>query len=68
MSAQLLDQGSQTLEEASSNIFQLMSEFIGINTFFIAKNDGHTVNVLKTLNRDVSLLEDGFTIDFQDSY
>lgn len=63
-----LDKGFQSLEEASSSIFQLMSEFIGINTFFIAKNDGCRVDVLKSLNQDYPLFEEGFTIDYGDSF
>lgn len=68
MNDQMSSQAFQSLEEASTHIFQLLSEVIGINTFFIAKNDGSSVNVLKTLNRDLPLLEEGFTINFQDSY
>ncbi|WP_100372358.1 hypothetical protein [Bacillus sp. FJAT-45037] len=58
----------RSLNEASEAVFQLLKESIGINTFFIAKNDGKTVDVLSVENQDKTLLEKGFQIDFQESY
>ncbi|MDV2682770.1 hypothetical protein RYX56_00125 [Alkalihalophilus lindianensis] len=58
----------KSLSEASSAVFQLLKESIAINTFFIAKNDGTTVDVLSVENRNKILLEKGFQIDFQESY
>ncbi|MDC3418241.1 hypothetical protein [Aquibacillus salsiterrae] len=58
----------RSLEEASHSIFDLLSDFVGINTFFIAKNDGYQVDILEVLNKDYTLLESGFQIEFQQSY
>jgi hypothetical protein len=58
----------KSLNEASAAVFQLLKESMGINTFFIAKNDGLTVDVLSVENRKKVLLEKGFQIDFQESY
>ncbi|WP_368505117.1 hypothetical protein AB3N04_05570 [Alkalihalophilus sp. As8PL] len=58
----------KSLNEASEAVFQLLKDSIGINTFFIAKNDGITVDILSVENRNKILLEKGFQIDFQDSY
>ena len=57
-----------SLEKASINVFKLLKDQIGINTFFIAKNDGVKVDVMKTLNKKELLIEEGFQIDYQDSY
>jgi|GEM_PF-2596376 len=65
---QIIVQNLKNIEEASYHVFQILSKQIGINTFFIAKNDGHRVDVLKTLNKEYTLLEDGFTIEYQKSF
>ena len=57
-----------SLEKASINVFKLLKDQIGINTFFIAKNDGVKVDVMKTLNKKELLIEEGFQIDYDDSY
>lgn len=57
-----------SIEEASAHVFNLLRRQIPINTFFIATNDGHTVDVVKAMNQEYMLLEEGFTIDFQESY
>ncbi len=59
---------TESFDEISQKVFSLMSQHVGINTFFIAKNDGIKVDVVQTLNRKYSLLETGFTIDFQQSF
>lgn len=58
----------QSIEEASTHVFDLLKKAIGLNTFFIASNDGEEVQVLKSLNRDYTLLEEGFNIDYQESF
>ncbi|MFD1032682.1 hypothetical protein [Metaplanococcus flavidus] len=63
-----LDIENANVEEAAETIFNILKDSIGVNTFFIAKNDGYTVNVLKTFNRTKLLLEEGFQIDFNQSY
>jgi hypothetical protein len=62
------NQEHKSLHEASEAVFQVLKESIDIKTFFIAKNDGKTVDVLTVTNRDKVLLESGFQIDFQESY
>jgi rsbT co-antagonist protein RsbR len=64
----LLENENKSLKEAADNAFQILKDNIDINTFFIAKNDGCTVDVLKAENREKVLLEEGFQIDFQESY
>ncbi|WP_240501888.1 hypothetical protein [Bacillus sp. MUM 13] len=41
----------RNFDEASSAILGLMSQIIGINTLFIAKNDKSTNNILKVINK-----------------
>ncbi|MBY6037638.1 hypothetical protein KUV80_13290 [Fictibacillus nanhaiensis] len=59
---------TKSLNEASESVFQLLKQSININTFFIAKNDGIKVDVLNVENTEKILLEEGFQIDFQESY
>lgn len=56
------------VEEAAETVFEILKDSIGVNTFFIAKNDGHTVDVLKAFNRNKLLLEEGFKLGFKQSY
>lgn len=56
------------VEEAAETVFDILKDSIGVNTFFIAKNDGYTVDVLKAFNREKLLLEEGFQMGFNQSY
>lgn len=58
----------QTFEEATANILQLMSEFIDINTLFIAKNDGSHNEMVKVLNVDSPLLVEGDISPFKETF
>lgn len=63
-----LDNGYTNVEEAAETVFDILKDSIGVNTFFIAKNDGCTVDVLKAFNRNKLLLEEGFQTEFSESY
>ncbi|RKD73509.1 rsbT co-antagonist protein RsbR [Sinobaca qinghaiensis] len=58
----------QTFEEATANILQLMSEFIDINTLFIARNDGSHNEMIKVLNVEAPLLEEGDITPFKETF
>jgi rsbT co-antagonist protein RsbR len=63
-----LDIEYTNVEEAAETVFNILKDSIGLNTFFIAKNDGCTVDVLKAFNRNKLLLEGGFQTEFKQSY
>ncbi|TWT25772.1 hypothetical protein [Planomicrobium sp. CPCC 101110] len=63
-----LDIEYSNVEEAAETVFHILKDSIGVNTFFIAKNDGYTVDVLKAFNREKLLLEEGFQTEFNQSY
>lgn len=53
--------------EAAENVLKLMSHFISINTLFIARNDLNTNEIVKVLNRDDELLEEGSIMPFEET-
>ncbi|ANU24537.1 STAS domain-containing protein [Planococcus donghaensis] len=55
-------------DEAAAYILQLLSKQIGINSLFIAKNDGHINNILKVHNADKKLVEEGSSMPLIQSY
>lgn len=55
---QLLKQ-FRNFHDASTSILNMMSQFIHVNTLFIAKNDQNTNQIVKVLNHDERLLEEG---------
>ena len=55
---QLLKQ-FRNFHDASTSILNMMSQFIHVNTLFIAKNDQNTNQIVKVLNHDEQLLEEG---------
>lgn len=55
---QLLKQ-FRNFHDASTSILNMMSQFIHMNTLFIAKNDQNTNQIVKVLNHDEQLLEEG---------
>lgn len=57
-----------SFEEASTNILEMMSKFIQINTLFIAKNDKCTNRIEKVFNRDYLLLEENSSLPFEETY
>jgi len=61
-------QALDSIETVSTHVFDMLKEKVNLNTFFIASNDGKEVDIVKSFNRDEMLLEEGFTIDYQESY
>ncbi len=58
----------KNFDEAASNILRIMAEFIDVNTLFIAKNDTNTNEIVKVLNKENVLLEEGETTPFNDTF
>ncbi|MGM7702521.1 hypothetical protein ACSVDE_12405 [Pseudalkalibacillus sp. Hm43] len=56
------------IEEASKDVLELISRFVDVNTFFVAKNDQHDVEIIQSFNRDEVVLESGFETLYRDSY
>lgn len=57
-----------SIEEAANDVLEVMSKFVGVNTFFVAKNDKTDVNIISSFNRDEVILESGFDTLYRDSY
>lgn len=55
-------------DEAAAYILQLLSKQIGINSLFIAKNDGQINNILKVHNTNKTLVEEGSSMPLIQSY
>ena len=55
-------------DEAAAYILQLLSKQIGINSLFIAKNDGVTNHIIKALNNDKALVEEGSSMPLPHSF
>ena len=56
------------LETAAASALDLLSEIIGVDTLFVATNDGKTNHIIKALNRDQKLVEEGSSLPFFDTY
>lgn len=57
----------RNFDEAADNILRMMSQFIEINTLFIAKNDDETNQVMKAVNRDEVLTAEGESLPFKET-
>ncbi|EGA90878.1 hypothetical protein GPDM_02730 [Planococcus donghaensis MPA1U2] len=55
-------------DEAASYILELLNKQIGINTLFIAKNDGKTNNIIKARNANEVLVEEGSSMPLPQTY
>lgn len=55
-------------DEAAAYILQLLSKQIGINSIFIAKNDGQTNNIIKVYNSDRELVKEGSSMPLPESF
>lgn len=55
-------------DEAAAYILQLLSKQIGINSLFIAKNDGMTNHIIKARNNDRELVEEGSSMPLPHSF
>lgn len=64
---QLLKQ-FRNFHDASTSILNMMSQFIGVNTLFIAKNDQNTNQIVKVLNHDEQLLEEGEELPYEKTF
>ncbi|UOR13459.1 GAF domain-containing protein [Halobacillus amylolyticus] len=58
----------ENFDDAATHILHLMSQFIGINTLFIAKNDGATNHILKVYNQADELVTEGSSLPFEDTF
>ncbi|PYZ92686.1 hypothetical protein CR194_13585 [Salipaludibacillus keqinensis] len=56
------------LEQTAIEVLRRLSQFIDINTVFVARNDKKQVEISHSFNRDYILIEEGFQIDYGDSY
>lgn len=57
-----------SIEDASKDVLEVISKFVGVNTFFIAKNNKTDVDIISSFNRDEIILESGFETLYRDSY
>ncbi|MFK3960099.1 hypothetical protein [Guptibacillus hwajinpoensis] len=57
-----------SIEDASQDVLEVISKFVGVNTFFVAKNDKTDVDIISSFNRDEVILESGFETLYRDSY
>ncbi|KEP25276.1 GAF domain-containing protein [Bacillus zhangzhouensis] len=64
---QLLKQ-FRNFHDASTSILNMMSQFIDVNTLFIAKNDQNTNHIVKVLNHDEQLLEEGEELPYEKTF
>ena len=55
-------------DDAAAYILQLLSKQIGINSLFIAKNDGMTNHIIKVRNTDKELVEEGSSMPLPHSF
>ncbi|MGE6632028.1 GAF domain-containing protein [Bacillus sp. NPDC077027] len=64
----LLRQQFRNFDDASTSILNMMSEFIDVNTLFIAKNDQHSNKIVNVLNIEEQLLEEGDELPFEETF
>ncbi|WP_270181380.1 hypothetical protein [Alkalihalobacillus sp. CinArs1] len=57
-----------SIHDAAKDVLELISKFIDVNTFFVARNDKQDVDILEAFNRNEILLESGFETLYRDSY
>jgi rsbT co-antagonist protein RsbR len=58
----------RNFDDAAESILECMNQFIEINTLFIAKNDRCTNQIVKVLNEEYLLLEEGSSLPFEETY
>jgi hypothetical protein len=58
----------KTIEETADDVLELISKFVDVNTFFLAKNDKKEVNIVRAYNRDDVVLPTGFETLYRDSF
>lgn len=52
----------QNFDDAAEHILQMLSKQIGVNTLFIAKNDGQINEIVKAFNSEKELVEQGSSL------
>lgn len=58
----------QNFDEVAESILQMMSNIVDINTLFIAKNDNKTNRIVKAINSNEVLVNEGEELPFMDTY
>ncbi|MGD7045859.1 GAF domain-containing protein [Jeotgalibacillus proteolyticus] len=58
----------KNFDEAAESILHTISELLDINTLFIAKNDTNTNEIVKVVNKNETLLSEGDTSPFNDTF
>ncbi|MFZ3591753.1 hypothetical protein ACOI1C_21685 [Bacillus sp. DJP31] len=59
---------NQKIHEASYDIFDMLSRFIGVNTFCVSKTDASSSQVFSVFNRGEILFERGAFLDLDDAF
>ena len=58
----------KNFEEAANSILHVMSTIVDMNTLFIAKNDTKTNRIIKAVNANEALLNEGDELPFKTTY
>ncbi|MDG5473125.1 GAF domain-containing protein [Jeotgalibacillus sp. ET6] len=58
----------KNFDEAAESILHTISELLDINTLFIAKNDSSTNEIVKVVNKNETLLNEGDSSPFKDTF
>ncbi|PZT55223.1 hybrid sensor histidine kinase/response regulator [Paenibacillus silvae] len=58
----------KSIEEAAAHIVDVLSGILGVNTIFVATNDGVTNVILEAFNRKEQLVVKGTALPFMESY
>lgn len=56
------------LYEAAKDVLDELSKYIGVNTFFVASNDGKINRITNVLNKETRLLTEGVDAPFEEAY
>lgn len=68
MSDSRISKKFRNFDEAANHILQLISKQVGIGTLFIAKNDGHTNEIVKAKNNKGELVTEGSSLPLEDTF
>lgn len=56
------------LQEAAKQVLLMISEFVGINSLYVATNDRKVNYIVEAFNRDYILVNRSQTLPFEDVY
>ncbi|GGG23963.1 sensor domain-containing diguanylate cyclase [Paenibacillus abyssi] len=59
---------SRTVLEIANNVLEVLKDFIGVNTLFVATNDGLNNTIIRAYNRDEILVEEGSILPLHKTY